>query len=357
MIKLLIVDDSALMRRQLMVLFQAEGDFEVRQARNGDEAVRENREFQPDVVTLDINMPEMDGLTALSLIMAERPVAVVMVSSLTNEGALATFEALNLGAVDYVAKPGGTISLSIDKITAELVSKVRSAARARPRNRVSPTGSLARRMQEERKRVSREPAALAAPRGTGDGLLVMGASTGGPRALEIVLSGLSAHFPWPVLVAQHMPGAFTKAFAERLDQLCALKVVETGSALPVEQGKVYIGRGGADMVLANRAGRLTVLPTPENAKYLWHPSVELLGRSVLEHYDPTRVTAVLMTGMGYDGSDAFAEIRRRGGRTIAESEESAVVYGMPGELVGKGGASLVLAAERIAGQLSTWAGR
>ena len=357
MIKLLIVDDSALMRRQLMVLFQAEGDFEVRQARNGDEAVRENREFQPDVVTLDINMPEMDGLTALSLIMAERPVAVVMVSSLTNEGALATFEALNLGAVDYVAKPGGTISLSIDKITAELVSKVRSAARARPRNRVSPTGSLARRMQEERKRVSREPAALAAPRGTGDGLLVMGASTGGPRALEIVLSGLSAHFPWPVLVAQHMPGAFTKAFAERLDQLCALKVVEAGSALPVEQGKIYIGRGGADMVLANRAGRLTVLPAPENAKFLWHPSVELLGRSVLEHYDPRRVTAVLMTGMGYDGSEAFAEIRRRGGRTIAESEESAVVYGMPGELVGKGGASLVLAAERIAGQLSTWAGR
>src|ERR1035438_8165200 len=119
MIKLLIVDDSALMRRQLMVLFQAEGDFEVRQARNGDEAVRENREFQPHVVTLDINMPEMDGLTALSLIMAERPVAVVMVSSLTERGALATFEALNLGAVDYISKPGGTISLSISKITEE----------------------------------------------------------------------------------------------------------------------------------------------------------------------------------------------------------------------------------------------
>src|ERR1035438_1077895 len=157
MIKLLIVDDSALMRRQLMVLFQAEGDFEIRQARNGDEAVRENREFQPDVVTLDINMPEMDGLTALSLIMAERPVAVVMVSSLTNEGALATFEALNLGAVDYVAKPGGTISLSIDKITTELLAKVRSAARARPRgtgSKASPAAGVARRMQEERKKAS-----------------------------------------------------------------------------------------------------------------------------------------------------------------------------------------------------------
>ena len=357
MIKLLIVDDSALMRRQLMTLFQAQGDFEIRQARNGDEAVRENREFQPHVVTLDINMPEMDGLTALSLIMAERPVAVVMVSSLTNEGALATFEALNLGAVDYVAKPGGTISLSIDRITAELVSKVRSAARSRPRGKVSVTATVARRMHEERKKVAAASSLSPAPRSSVEGLLVVGASTGGPRALEIVLTGLPANFPWPVLVAQHMPGAFTKAFADRLDQLCALQVVEAGSALAVEAGKIYIGRGGADMVLANRAGRLTVLPTPENSNFLWHPSVELLGRSVLEHYDAKRVTAVLLTGMGYDGSDAFSEIKKRGGRTIAESEESAVVYGMPAELVGKGGASLVLAIEKIAAQVSAWAGR
>jgi len=306
---------------------------------------------------LDINMPEMDGLTALSLIMAERPVAVVMVSSLTNEGALATFEALNLGAVDYVAKPGGTISLSIDRITAELVSKVRSAARSRPRGKVSVTATAARRMQEERKKVAAASSLSAAPRSSVEGLLVMGASTGGPRALEIVLSGLPASFPWPVLVAQHMPGAFTRAFADRLDQLCALQVVEAGSALAVEAGKIYIGRGGADMVLANRAGRLTALPTPENSNFLWHPSVELLGRSVLEHYDPKRVTAVLLTGMGYDGSNAFSEIKKRGGRTIAESEDSAVVYGMPAELVGKGGASLVLPVEKIAVQLSAWAGR
>jgi two-component system, chemotaxis family, protein-glutamate methylesterase/glutaminase len=357
MIKLLIVDDSALMRRHLMTLFQAEGDFEIRQARNGEEAVRENREFQPDVVTLDINMPEMDGLTALSLIMAERPVAVVMVSSLTEQGALATFEALNLGAVDYIAKPGGTISLSIDRITGELIGKVRSAARARPRGPKAPAvAGLARRMREERRKTSAASAALAKSGKTSEGLLVMGASTGGPRALEIVLSGLPANFPWPVLVAQHMPAAFTRAFAERLDQCCALQVVEAGSALTVEAGKIYIGRGEADVLLANRAGRLTVLPAPENPHYLWHPSVELLGRSVLEHYDPKRVTAVLLTGMGHDGSDAFTEIRKHGGRTIAESEESAVVYGMPAELVRKGGASLVLHVEKVAAQLTAWAG-
>jgi two-component system chemotaxis response regulator CheB len=212
-------------------------------------------------------------------------------------------------------------------------------------------------MQEERKKAAAASSALAAPRGAGDGLLVVGASTGGPRALEIVLSGLPASFPWPVLVAQHMPAAFTRAFAERLNQCCALQVVEAGGAQPVEAGKIYIARGGADMVLASRAGKLTVLPMPENSQFLWHPSVELLGRSVLEHYDPKCVTAVLLTGMGYDGSDAFAEIKKRGGRTIAESEESAVVYGMPAELVAKGGASLVLAVERVASQLSSWAGR
>jgi two-component system chemotaxis response regulator CheB len=319
--------------------------------------VRENLEFQPEVVTLDINMPEMDGLTALSLIMAERPVAVVMVSSLTEKGALATFEALNLGAVDYVAKPGGTISLSIDKITEDLIGKVRGAARARLKTKRTTASALVQRIQEDRKKATAAFNSSAQSRSVSEGLLVIGASTGGPRALEIVLSGLPSDFPWPVLVAQHMPAAFTRAFAERLNQCCALPVTEASRTLPVEAGKVYIGRGGADMLLTSRAGKLSVLPAPENPRYHWHPSVELLGRSVLQHYDPKRVTAVLMTGMGNDGSDAFTEIKNRGGRTIAESEESAVVYGMPAELVSKGGASLILAAEDVAGQVSSWAGR
>lgn len=361
MIKLLIVDDSALMRRQLMLLFQSEGDFEIRQARNGSEAVRENREFEPDVVTLDINMPEMDGLTALSLIMAERPVAVVMVSSLTAQGALATFEALNLGAVDYVAKPGGTISLSIDKVARELVEKVRSATKARLRGRESTATTVVRRMQQERKRAAELSERAAAPQSSGagngiEGLVVIGASTGGPRALEIVLAGLPANFPWPIVVAQHMPAAFTKSFADRLDQCCALHVIEASSALSLESGTIYIGRGGADTLVANRAGRLTVLPAPESTNFLWHPSVERLGRSVLDNCDSKRVIAVLLTGMGHDGSDAFTEIKRRGGRTIAESEDSAVVYGMPAELVNKGGASVVLPIEKIAARVSTFVG-
>jgi two-component system, chemotaxis family, protein-glutamate methylesterase/glutaminase len=356
MIKLLIVDDSALMRRQLVSLFEGESDFLIRQARNGKEAVEQNREFQPDVVTLDINMPEMDGITALSVIMAERPVAVVMVSSLTETGALATFEALNLGAVDYIAKPGGTISLSIGEIKAELMDKVRAAARARVKGKGSSAYGLAQRLRDERKKPAARP--IAVRRGVaGEGLVIIGVSTGGPRTLEDILPLLPANFPWPVLVAQHMPASFTKPFADRLNAICELTVMEASHPMPIEPGNVYIGKGGADMVVALRGTKLTVLPKPESREYLWHPSVELLGRSVLEHCDPSRVVGVMLTGMGYDGADAFTELKKRGGRTIAESQESAVVFGMPAELIERGGANVVLHSEKIAAQINTWAGR
>ena len=351
-IKVLIVDDSALMRRQLSLLFEAAGGFELRQARNGKEAVEENRIFKPDVVTLDINMPEMDGITALSLIMAERPVPVVMVSSLTEKGALATFEALNLGAVDYVTKPGGTISLSIDEIRTELLEKVRAAAGARVKG--SRANSLVRRLREEREKSSIKPIAIR--RGpASEGLVVIGVSTGGPSTLEDILPHLPLDFPWPVLVDQHMPSAFTGPFAQRMNDMCNLKVVEVVQPMPIEPGIIYIGKGGADMVVGQRGGRMIVLSKPESKTFLWHPSVELLGRSILEHCDPSRVIAVMLTGMGYDGAEAFTEIKKKGGRTIAESEQSAVVFGMPAELIKRGGATVVLPVEKIAGQIRIWA--
>lgn len=354
--KLLVVDDSALMRRQLSLLFSSVGGFEVQQARNGQEALELNLSFQPDVITLDINMPEMDGLTALSLIMAQRPVPVVMLSSLTEEGTLATLEALNLGAVDYIAKPGGTISLTLDAIKADLVAKVRAAAGARLKHghHVTVRSTRTTRPTTLAKSVSPASSLLREPRK--DGLIVIGVSTGGPRTLEEILPQLPADFPWPVLVAQHMPAAFTRSFAERLDKLCALTVLEVSKPMPVTPGTIYIGRGGADMVVTTRANGLTVLPKPENPQYLWHPSVELLGRSLLEHYDPKRVIAIMLTGMGNDGASAFTDLKRRGAKTIAESEESAVVFGMPAELIEKGGASLVLAADQIASQLRGWVG-
>jgi two-component system, chemotaxis family, protein-glutamate methylesterase/glutaminase len=354
MIKLLIVDDSALMRRQLSNLFQEQGDFEIRQARNGMEAVQENRDFKPDVLTLDINMPEMDGITALSLIMAERPVPVVMVSSLTEKGALATFEALNLGAVDYIAKPDGTISLSIGQIRGELVAKVRSAAKAKLKT--NGLKGLAQRLREERQKPVERPVGFR--RGVrGDGLVLIGVSTGGPRTLEDILPQLSADLPWPVVVAQHMPAAFTRSFAERLNAMCELAVLEASSPMPLAAGNIYIAKGGADLVVGQRGGKLTLIPKPESRDFLWHPSVELLGRSVLEHFDPSLVVAVMLTGMGHDGADAFTEIKKRGGRTIAESKDTAVVFGMPAELIDRGGASLVLPAEKVAAQINIWTGK
>jgi len=356
MTKLLIVDDSALMRRQLSEVFSAEGDFEVKFARNGEEAVAANLEFEPDVMTLDINMPEMDGLSALSRIMVERPLPVVMVSSLTEQGALATFEALNLGAVDYIPKPGGTISLSIGSIRDQLVAKVRAAARARVRGRGTAQG-LVQKIREQRRQVEAARPEVVRRVGGRDGMVLIGVSTGGPRTLEEMLPRLPAEFPWPVLVAQHMPPTFTRSFAERLDQICALRVVEAAQPMPVEASTVYIGKGGADMVLSNRAGVLHVVPKPESPQHLWHPSVELMGRSALETCDPPKVIAIMLTGMGNDGSDAFTELKRRGARTIAESEETSVVFGMPKELIEKGGASLVLPSDRIIPQVTTWVGR
>jgi two-component system chemotaxis response regulator CheB len=194
MTKLLIVDDSALMRRQLSEVFSAEGDFEVKFARNGEEAVAANLEFEPDVMTLDINMPEMDGLSALSRIMVERPLPVVMVSSLTEQGALATFEALNLGAVDYIPKPGGTISLSIGSIRDQLVAKVRAAARARVRGRGTAQG-LVQKIREQRRQVEAARPEVVRRVGGRDGMVLIGVSTGGPRTLEEMLPRLPAEFP------------------------------------------------------------------------------------------------------------------------------------------------------------------
>jgi two-component system chemotaxis response regulator CheB len=350
-IKLLIVDDSALMRRQLSSLFAAEPDFEIRLARNGREAVDENRNFMPDVITLDINMPEMDGLTALSMIMSDRPVPVVMISSLTEKGAMATFEALNLGAVDYVVKPGGTISLSIESIREAVVSKVRMAVRARIK---SPRRELKSSEIKVIKTAEIKKYAPVVSTSKKEGVVVVGVSTGGPRTLEVIFPLLPRDFNWPILVAQHMPATFTNSFAQRMDALCEMNVVEANKPMDLNPGTIYIAKGGADLQVVKRGDKLVLIAKPENTNFLWHPSVEILGRSVIEHFPPSNILGVMLTGMGNDGAESFTAIKKNGGRTIAESEESAVVFGMPAELIRLGGASIVLPVEKIADQMIAW---
>ena len=357
--KVLVVDDSALMRRLLTNLL-TEAGFQVGVARNGTEGVQQLTEWQPDVVTLDINMPEMDGLTALSLMMQARPTPVVMVSSLTEQGAQATFEALALGAVDFIAKPGGTISLSVEDIADTLIQKVKAASRAKLRvqrpgglMRVIPPPAPSRAPAAPGPVEQRSKATPAALSKLG-GVVVVGVSTGGPRTLEDILPSLPADFPWPVLVAQHMPANFTDAFARRMDAMCRISVRECNATIPLEPGHAYIGRGGTDMVVVERLGRLAIQPRPETPGHAWHPSVDVLVDSAMKLLPAEQIVGVLLTGMGNDGAQAMARLKANGGRTIAESQETAVVFGMPQELIELGGASLVLPCGDVSRQLCHW---
>jgi two-component system chemotaxis response regulator CheB len=296
--------------------------------------------------------------------MVECPKPVVMVSSLTTKDAEVTLQALGLGAVDFIPKPDGTVSLHIDKIRGALVAKVRAASKARLR----PSRFLVERVRHAAQaspapaapvRVAEKPAraAVGAPgavAGEVRGVVLIGVSTGGPGAIEAILPRLPAHFPWPILIAQHMPESFTGVFARRIDGLCALSVVEVTRPMAVAAGCAYIARGDADLVISRRTGTLTVMPAPADQQYIWHPSVERMVKSAMDQVPPTQLLGLMLTGMGDDGAEAMAELRARGGRTIAEAEETAVVWGMPGDLVKRGGASAVLPLPRIAEQLTRW---
>ncbi len=356
MIRVLVVDDSALMRRVLGGILGRAADMELAYARDGLEAIAQLHAFRPDVITLDVQMPQMDGLSCLDRIMVERPSRVVMVSSLTAQGADATLEAMQLGAVDYIAKPEGAISLAPEAFGDTLVERVRAASRTRLR----PAARLAERVRLRAGHAAPrlparrpEPAPATRPMQPGQVVLV-GTSTGGPPALEALLCNLPTDFPWPVLVAQHMPAAFTGPLARRLDRVCALHVTEVGPPAPIATGHVYIGQGDADIIVGARPGGPVVMAAPADPGQRWHPSVDRLVTSALDHIGAPHLVGVLMTGMGNDGAAAMARLRAGGGRTIAEAQETAVVWGMPGELVRAGGAERVARLEDIAGLLLEW---
>ncbi len=346
-IKVLVVDDSALMRRYIRQMLEEEG-FEVYTARNGEDALERIKEVDPDVVTLDINMPVMDGITCLSHIMNEFPRPVIMVSSLTEKGALITLEALQLGAVDYVTKPSGTVSLDIKKIKNELVEKIKAVVLGRSTAKLkSRVSRIVRKTKKETIGLKKKPAKIAGFKG----LVLIGSSTGGPGTLEEILGALPADFPLPILVAQHMPGSFTKVFANRLNKICELEVVHVEKTTPLISNKIYIAKGNADVEVKKRLNRVVAESVPESPDYLWHPSVDRMVESALKVIPAEDIIAVLLTGMGYDGAESMAMVHRGGGKTIAESEETAIVFGMPKELIEREGADFVLPSYKIADKL------
>jgi len=352
-IRVLVVDDSAFMRKRIREILESDPQIEViGVARNGEDAVAETKRLRPDVVTLDVNMPVMDGLTALQIIMAESPCPVVMLSSLTQEGAVTTFEALELGAVDYIPKPSGTVSLDIDKQAAEIVEKVKAAARARLRPAGVVTSSTVRSPVPRKTAVGRTTGA-ARRRGAsgargGVPVVAIGVSTGGPKTLMEILPYLPGDLPAAVLIVQHMPAAFTGPFAQRLDQHCQISVKEAKAGDPVLPGRGYVAPGGWHMVLNRQtSGEFSIRLTRFPSDALHIPSVDVMMYSVAKLACPDAV-GVLLTGMGDDGAAAMLEIRRAGGRTIAESEETAIVFGMPARAIELGAAEQVLPSYEIA---------
>src|ERR1700722_9051841 len=288
MIKVLVIDDSALMRKLLGRVLADVSEFEVYFARNGMEGLEQIATVNPDVVTLDIHMPGMDGLACLDRIMVENPRPVLMVSSSTRDGADVTLEALRLGAVDFAPKPEGALSLHMEVFGPLFIAKLRAAAGAK----IKASLRLRERVQHRigvstsaRQRAGGAGETLV--RATGDGIVVVGASTGGPPALEALLGALPSAFPWPLVIAQHMPANFTGALARRLDGLCAISVSEVARPTALEPGHAYIGRGDADVVISKIGGDLVVAPAPADTRRLWHPSADRLVESAIAHVPPS----------------------------------------------------------------------
>ncbi len=355
-IRVLVVDDSAFMRRIISEMILSQPDMEVAgTARDGAEGLEKAASLHPDVVTLDVEMPRMDGLTALSRLMEENPRPVVMVSSLTQANAEATVRALAMGAVDFVPKPSGAISLDMHRQREELLCKVRAAARV-PRDRLlrfARGGPGRGRPHATLAGVTRAAADVppAAGRKYPGGLtrvVVIGSSTGGPSALMEVVPRLSADFPAGLLLVQHMPAGFTRSLAQHLDQMSALPVREAAPGDVLCDGSCLVAPGGYHLILHRDA---TVSLDDGPPQHGVRPAVDVTLESVADTWGPGAVVAIL-TGMGFDGARGALKIKRSGGQVLAQDEASCVVYGMPRAVVEIGAADRVVPLGEIADTLS-----
>ncbi|MBU0516803.1 MAG: chemotaxis response regulator protein-glutamate methylesterase [Proteobacteria bacterium] len=338
MIRVLVVDDSSFMRQSLKRMLETDPQIEVvATARDGLDGLEKVQKLNPDVVTLDVEMPRLDGLGALARIMATSPRPVIMISSLTTEGARATLSALDMGAVDFIPKDLGRAGQDIVTIRDQLIQKVKAVAGRRVRSFLS--------------RAHRKAAAPAGPMPSvrsGDvGLVAVGASTGGPPALQTILTRLPAHFPAPLVIVQHMPPAFTGPFAQRLDSVCALTVSEASHGQTLQPGHALVAPGGKHLTLRRRGTRVEVVLSDEPAKTLHRPSADVMMSSAAATYRQ-QCLGVILTGMGHDGQEGMAAIKRTQGRTLAQDEASCVVYGMPRAVVEAGLADAVVDLENMA---------
>lgn len=331
-IKVLCVDDSALVRRLMSEIVEAASDMKMVATAPDPLVARELiKRHNPDVLTLDVEMPRMDGLDFLARLMRLRPMPVVMVSTLTERGSDVTLKALELGAVDFVTKPQFRGGDDLSEYAGLVADRIRAAASARPR-RFRPSQTVSVRSDTVR----------AHP----DTLLVVGASTGGTEALRELLVPMPASAP-PILVTQHMPAGFTASFAQRLDGLCRIKVVEAEHGQPVIQGHAYIAPGGeCHLRVVRRNGRYVIDLQASPPVNRHRPAVDVLFQSAVGAAG-ARAIGILLTGMGKDGANGLLALREAGARTLAQDEDTCVVFGMPRAAIALGAAEQVVPIERM----------
>jgi two-component system chemotaxis response regulator CheB len=334
MVKVLVVDDSVVMRKVITRILEKDPQIHVAgTAVDGRDAMEKIEALQPDVMTLDIEMPVMNGIEVLKQVMAKRPMPVIMMSALTREGADITIEALNLGACDFITKDFTGFTSSTASIGGELIGKIKDVAKNKARFLLKRLDAIKR------------PVMLNPDRNIRHEILSIGASTGGPPALQRILSSLPKDFPVPVVIAQHMPKIFTQSFAQRLNALSQLEVKEAEDKEVLKAGVALVAPGDTHIGLRRR-GRDVVVEFMSGDRFIYRPSVDLLMSTTAETYESLSI-GVILTGMGSDGLAGMKEMKSKKGYVIAQNEETCVVYGMPRAVVNANITDAVLPLDRI----------
>ncbi len=348
-INVLIVDDSAFMRKSISLMLESDPEIKViATARDGSEGVEMVRKFRPDVVTLDIEMPKMNGLEALKIIMKEMPVPVLMFSSLTSEGADSTMEALNLGAVDFIPKDMSYINVNIARKKEELIEKVKSIAHSATL-RLRFAGLNKTQSSIGIKPVTGKPGitrSVKMPTRRDFRAMVLGISTGGPFALLNTLPKIPGSFPLGIAIVQHMPPRFTRSLAERINSLSELDVREAEDGDVLDQGSVLIAPGGKHLTFRKSGNEIIARISEEPATTLYRPCADVMMNSASEVIG-SPLLGVIMTGMGKDGLEGLKNIKKKGGYIVAQNEQSCVVFGMPKAVVDEGIADAIVPLDEI----------
>ncbi|GGD57824.1 protein-glutamate methylesterase/protein-glutamine glutaminase [Lacimicrobium alkaliphilum] len=355
--KVLVVDDSTFFRKRVAdFLEQDPGLTVVGQARNGQEAIDMAASLSPDVITMDVEMPVMDGITAVKKIMAQKPVPILMFSSLTHDGAEATLNALDAGALDFLPKKFEDIARERTEAISLLQQRVKALARRRIFARPATSRPVFRTPATETQTPRSTPAKAPLKSGSGKryAALAIGASTGGPVALQTVLTELPASFSYPIFLIQHMPGTFTSAFAARMNNLCKINVKEAENGEIAKPGWAYLAPGGKQMLFegTSRAPRIRIVEDKDQSNITYKPSVDLSFASLARIYGGD-VLAVILTGMGADGREGARSLKSRGASIWAQDEKTCVVYGMPQAVAAAGISSESMPLGDIAANIKT----